>query len=247
MANFRFILTVGPLWSLDMKFVAENYLDLKQQLSATDVPVKDRGKGRKKVQTETWICKRFIFTLCDLQYIYYPMKVEFKDRPDLRLYMSNDSFGIEITEIVPESYAQADAIRNKYYPGATVDRSIFTWGAEYTSKQIHDHLSTVGKKTTGPGWTGDAVEKEWATAVNNSIKEKQEKLNKEGYDLFSKNCLTAYTSTPGPMLNINKACSLITPPKPEKDLQIFDEIFVLTDNFMAILNNAGHEIYALVK
>lgn len=230
-----------------MKFVAENYLDLKQQISTLYVPVKKRGKGRNKAQTEPWVSRRFIFTLCGLQYIHYPMTVELKDRPDLRLYMPNNSFGIEITEAVPKIYAQADAIRNKFYPNATVDRSKFTWGAEYNSKQIHDHLSTVGRKLTGPGWTGDAVEKEWAIAVNNSIKKKQEKLNKEGYDLFPKNCLAVYTSNPGPMLNITKACFLITLPKRKKDLQIFDEIFVLTGNKMAILNNVGRKIHDLVK
>ena len=91
------------------------------------------------------------------------------------------------------------------------------------------------------------VEKEWATAVSNSIKVKQEKLNKEGYVLFQKNCLIAYTSTPGPMLKINMACFLITLPKQKKDMQVFDEIFILTDNEMAILNKAGRKIYDLIK
>jgi len=230
-----------------MNFVARDHLDLKQQLFAFHVPVKNRGQEREKVQTEGWVIRQLLLTLSGFHYIHFPVAVEFKDRPDLRLYMPENSFGIEITEVVPEIYAQADAIRNRYYPDATVDRSMFTWGAKYTSKQIHDHLSTVGEKLTGPGWKGNAVEQEWAAAVNNSIKEKQKKLNIEGYNLSPTNWLTAYTSSPGPMLKINQAAFLITLPKPTKDQHVFDIIFILTDDKIVILDNAGREVRDLVK
>ena len=230
-----------------MKVVAKDHFDLKKQLCASHASVRDRGKGRNKVQTEGWVSRQLLPTLSNFPYFHFPVTVEFKDRPDLRLYMPEDSIGIEITEVVPEIYAQADAIRNRNYPNATVDRSIFTWGAKYTSKQIHDHLSTVGGKLTGPGWTRDAVEQEWADAVSNSIKVKQRKLNTEGYSLFPKNWLAAYTSVPGPSLKINQAAFLIKLPKQRKNQHVFDIIFVLTDYKIVILNNVGREVRDLVK
>ena len=112
---------------------------------ASPAPVADRGRGRKKNQTEGWVSRQLIPTLSESSIIHFPVTVEFRDRPDLLLCMPEDSAGIEITEVVPESYAQAVAIRNQDYPNAIVDRSIFTWGESYTAKQIHRHLSTVGE------------------------------------------------------------------------------------------------------
>ena len=214
---------------------------------ASPAPVADRGRGRKKNQTEGWVSRQLIPTLSESSIIHFPVTVEFRDRPDLLLCMPEDSAGIEITEVVPESYAQAVAIRNQDYPNAIVDRSIFTWGESYTAKQIHRHLSTVGDKLTGPGWTGDGVEQEWADAVNKSVREKLRKLNTKGYSVFSRNWLAIYTSSPGPILKINRAGSLINPPKSVGYNCIFDMIFVLTDKNILIINDVGREVQSLVK
>ncbi len=227
--------------------MANDYLELKQNLFASSAPVAHRGRGRRKNQTEGWVSRQLILTLSGFSFIHFPVQVEFKDRPDLRLYMPEESTGIEITEVVPECYAQAVAIRNQYYPKAIVDRSIFTWGKKYTAKQIHSHLSTVGNKLTGPGWTSDRVEQEWADAVNESIRNKLKKLNTKGYSVFPKNWLAVYTSSPGPMLKINQAGFLINFPKSRDYNCIFNIIFILTDKKILIMNDVGREVQNLVK
>jgi hypothetical protein len=216
------------------------------QLAVYQVSVAKRGEGRTTEQTEEWISKRLLPTLAEIEFIDFPIRVVREDRPDLIIEMSPRIAGIEITEVVPPMYAQAVAIRNEHYPEARVDRSIFTWGANFKTREIHNHLKAVGDKLTGPGWTGDAVEREWASAVNESIIKKTERLNNQGFRTYQNNWLAIYTSSPGPQLNMQTACPLLTAPPAEDGKHRFDTIFVLTDSKLMVLAEDGLRIHELI-
>jgi len=225
-----------------------NLTDLVTQLAGAPAVVALRGEGRTTGQTETWITHRLVPTLAQLGFIDFPLEISLADRPDLRLEMPGGTAGIEITEVVPLAYAEADAIRNKNYPGAVVDRSLFTWGVQFTPAEIHKHLSQVGQKLTGPGWAGDSVEREWARAVNAAIVTKTEKLNRPGFTICQWNWLAAYTSAPGPALEIAHATKFLELPPAVPGGHSFDCVFVLTDHKMAVLRTgASADVADLVR
>jgi hypothetical protein len=143
--------------------------------------------------------------LAKLQLLAFPLDVEDRDRPDLRISSAGREIGIELTEMIPPAFAQAHAIANQHYPNAVVDRSIFTWGRSFTTKQIHDHLA---KSTglTGPGWAGDSVEREWAAAANDAVKAKTAKLNQAGYQLYADNWASGIRERPGPGAESGTRC-----------------------------------------
>jgi len=218
-----------------MKIEAKSYSDFKHQLLNYNVSVAKRSEERTTEQTEEWISKRLLPTLAEAKFIEFPACIIREDRPDLRIEMPSGSVGTEITEAVPPAYAQAVAIRDKDYPDAIVDRSIFTWGAQFSGGEIHNHLAKNRGKLSGPGWEGDAVERELATAVNESIIKKTEKLNKQGFTIYPNNWLAIYTSSPGPQLNIQKAGSLLTAPAAKAGQHVFDAIFVLIHSKLVVL------------
>lgn len=206
-----------------------DFSDLIQQLTTGRAVVDRRGDGRTTEQTETWVMHRLVPTLAHLGFVQFPAGIFQEDRPDLRLELPSGNVGVEVTEVVPPTYAKADAIRNQHYPNAVVDRSIFTWGATFTAKEIHDHLSRVGRDLTGPGWAGDSVEREWAAAMNEAIKTKIEKLNRAGFTLCKQNWLAAYSSSPGPALKMSHAAKFLDLPLAVAGQRSFDCVFALTD------------------
>ena len=225
-----------------MDINAKNYSDLLYQLTNFSVSVAPRAEGRTKKQTENWIGKRLLPTLAKIGFIDFPVSVIHRDRPDLRIKTPKASIGIELTEIVPCVYAKAVAIRNRYYPNVTVDRSIFSWGKQFSSKAIHNHLKKAGSKPTSTVWLGDSVEQEWAEAANSCISRKTKKLNKPEFTLFRYNCLSAYTSSPGPMLKVRNSCSLLKKPGTFQGKYKFDVVFLLTSKELVVLTDTGINI-----
>jgi len=147
----------------------------------------------------------------------------------LVIQMPTGDVGMEITEAVPQTYAQANAIRNQLYPDAFIDRSIFTWGARFTPRQIHDYLKQNPQTLSedSPGWTGDAVETELARAIETAIEKKLNKLNGPEFRRFPQNWLAIYASVPGPFLDHRKIAKFVTLHDPINYRHAFDRIFVL--------------------
>lgn len=229
-----------------MQIRAASYSDLLSQLKAAAPVVAARGKGRTKDQTETWITHRLLPTIASCGLFQFPLEVTRQDRPDLRIEAVGITIGVELTEVVPPSYAQAVAIRNQHYPHATVDRSIFTWGMTFTPAQIHSHLQAAGGKLTGPGWAGNAVEQEWTAAVNDAISSKATKLNKPGFTILQRNWLAIYTSSPGPVLDIDYASRSLCFAQAMSTAIRFEKVFVLTDSKAAVLDRSGVQVHNVV-
>lgn len=219
-----------------MTIRAADSTSLISQIRANPISVSPRGQGRTKLETEPWIAQHIVPALVSAALLEYPLELEPNDRPDLILRMPSGAVGIEITEIVPPVYALALAIRNQYYVGAVVDRSLFCWGASFTPQQIHDHFSNQPQCFTGNGWVGDKVEQEWARATESAVVKKLERLNAPGFKLYPRNWLAAYASSPGPALDHEHAAGLVTLQPPATGTHCFEKVLVLSGECLVILD-----------
>ena len=218
---------------------AQNPLELKEQLEKLSVAVPPRSNGRTKRHTENWIGRRLLMALSKIGILDFPMVVLHMDSPDLRITTPKESIGLELSEAVPETYARAVAIRNRDYPNAPVDRFHFSGKKDFPSKYIHNYLGGTPTETV---WLGNSVEQDWADLVNDSISQKTNKLNKTGFELFSRNWLGLYTSSTGPLLNIRNACPLLKKPSTFSGEHKFDTVFVLTGNELVVITDSDIDI-----
>lgn len=169
-----------------------------------DIPA--RGHGRTKEHTERWILRRMLATVSKVSLLNYPVALEKTERPDLILRTKKGTIGIEVTEAVPSSYAQALSVRNKHFPGAIIDISLFKWGsAPRSGKEIRAMLKACTQDLMGPGWIGDSVEKEWAEAIAAAVGTKARKLNEPDFRRQDNNWLAIYDNVPGPGLQLELA------------------------------------------
>ena len=184
--------------------------ELLRSLRDVEDNVPRRGAGRTKQHTEAWVAKRLLASFASADKFRFPMTVEFSDKPDLIVTSDDVGIGIELTELVPDAYAQAVAIANQKFPSAIVDRSVFRWGRTWSPQEIQEHLRREGHRLSGPGWAGDSVEREWACAVHGAIEKKVERLNSPGFRTFSQNWLGTYASSPGPIFNSDVASKFLS-------------------------------------
>lgn len=188
---------------------ASSLSDLLEALERVPDTVPARGFGRLTKHTEPWVMKRLVASLASSEILKLPISVELSDRPDIVIHSGGRDIGIELMELVPPAYAQAVAIANKEFPKAIVDRSVFGWGTILTAREIRQYLKHEGHRLSGDGWTGDAVEREWAAAVRNAIDKKTERLNISGFRHYFENWLGTYTSSPGPAFNVDVGARLV--------------------------------------
>lgn len=212
--------------------------DLDRLLATWNPSVLPRGAGRTKQQTEPWVSRRFLLAALHFESLQFPFTPRPGERPDLMLELSGATIGVEITETVSPSLAQAYAIARKQYPNAVIDRSIFRWGTEFTPQEIHAHLAQANR-LTGPGWMGDSVEREWAAAASDTIAAKTASLNKPGYRAADAYWLVAYASSPGPALDIRVAAQFLSPLEKPAERRGFSAVFLLTDHSAVQLTHAG--------
>ena len=225
-----------------MTINAKKAQDLIKQLQENTKRVSPRGQGRTKQETEPWIAHRIISAMATSDLLEYPIELIFSDRPDLILKQPNIQIGIEIIELIPPAYAHAVAIRNEHYSGALVDRSLFGWGATFTSQQIHEYFQGNPNRLTGNGWEGDGVELEWAKAVKKAVEHKVEKLNSSGFNVFPSNWLALYASSPGPELDHELGASLVVFPLERAGLYSFERLLVLSGKNLIVFESSGNRI-----
>ena len=189
---------------------ASSLSDLRKALEKVPDRVPARGFGRLKEHTEPWVMKRLVASLATSEILKLPLTVELSDRPDIVIDSGGQGIGVELMELVPHAYAEAVAIANKEFPEAIVDRSVFGWGTTWSAMQIRQYLQRDGHGLSGDGWTGDAVECEWAVAVRSAVDKKTERLNSADFRRYSENWLGTYTSSPGPAFNVDVGAGLLS-------------------------------------
>lgn len=198
-----------------MRIEAATIVELLGQLEGSGRLVPPRGPNRNKGQrhTEAWTTFRLLATLASADRLDFPLACEIaEDKPDLRLYWPTLSVGIEITEMVSQNYAQAVAIANQYFDEAFIEPSLFPWGApKLEAAEIRKILDNTQSGLTGKPVFGDAPEREWATAVRDTVVAKLKKINAPGYTFFPTYWLAIYDNLPLPQLDRQVAANLVMP------------------------------------
>lgn len=157
---------------------ANSSADLLLQLKSNPPSVAVRGQGRTKEQTQARSTYSLLSALACTGYLTFPLEGRCGDRPDFELHFGETSIGVEITEVTDENFARAQVIRDREFPNALIDGSIFRWANRpIKSRRLRKFLSQVGDRLTGPGFVGDHPEYEWAQATLDTIASKTASIN----------------------------------------------------------------------
>jgi len=184
--------------------VADNSEELLSILGNIDISVPPRKEGRTTDHCETWSICRLLATLAKHERLYFPVRLAKREKPDFLLVSGDQHIGIEVTEAINPDYAKATTLPEANIEGATIDPSLFKWGAP--PRKLHELRTIVArKKLTGPGWESTSVESEYAEAIFDVITVKTEKLQATGFDRFAENWLAIYCNITLPALELEDA------------------------------------------
>ena len=186
--------------------IASSPIDLLQQIRAIDISVPLRTEGRTTEHCERWSICRFLATYAETDVLNYPLRVEHDDRPDMVLFMPDAQVGMEITEAVPANWAWADALaeQNEYDNLRFLQR--FCPGEPRRPREEVDQIARGA--SSGDGWSGDSVEREWAEAMAFFSLDKVRKYAKSDFRKYKHNWLIIYDNWPLPAVEEDRAASL---------------------------------------
>ncbi len=227
---------------MEMTITASSYIDLLKQLRCTDISVPRISQGRAKLHTERWTMYRFLATFGDRLGFSYPIAIQHRDKPDFRIELPDRDVGAEITSAMPEEYARALVLREKFHPNAPIELDHFRWdGPRRTTKEILKILKESQSRLTGMGWVGDSVEREWACAISAALRGKSMLLNSKGFKRYQWNWLLVYDNIPQAALDLEAALKhlmselkTVRDNRPTSDIG-FNTLFVETHNqFVAV-------------
>lgn len=189
-----------------INLAAHDRISLLTQLGQIDISVPPRGRERKTEHTERWSICRLLATLAWEHKLSFPCIVKKSECPDYCV-KSDRTIGIEITEAVKEDLARAHALPKPSKDGV-IDLSLFRWRDR---RKTLDELRSIVSETKliGPGWSGDAPEKEFADAIADRIEDKTVRLNQKPFSRFDEDWLLLYENLSLPALNESKAASYL--------------------------------------
>jgi hypothetical protein len=226
-----------------------SYADLLDQIGAVDITVPSIASGRTKQHTERWTMFRFLTSCAQGKAFEFPLGLTHRDKPDFWIQMPTHSVGAEITLAMPEDFARALVLREKFYPNAPIDLSEFAWGTpRRTSKELLKLIETWQSRLTGLGWVGDQVEIEWAQHIRDTIQAKMLVLNKPHFDKHDYNWLLIYDNIPQGSLHLDKALNLLMGYLAEAALAFqpgtvaFDSISIETGSSFATIEDARYVV-----
>lgn len=178
--------------------------ELIDQLKNIDISVPLRTEGRKSHHTEIWSITRLLATLSNYHKLPFPFSLNHRDKPDFLINSGCSIIGIEITESIPQKYAEFCVLAEREFPDAVFDIGHFRWDMEILTK---NEMRTIlaNPRITSSGWAGCSAEREWALFIRKSIDAKLAKLANEGFDKFNQNWLSIYDNLPIPNINLEQA------------------------------------------
>ncbi|MBW2632037.1 MAG: hypothetical protein JRC90_09835 [Deltaproteobacteria bacterium] len=90
----------------------------------------------------------------------FPLKVEYSDKPDFRIYSKSQTIGIEVTESSSPNFGHALALSEN--SDGIMDLGDFRFSESEEKKKRSEIERLLNKdKLTNPPWEGNSAEKEW--------------------------------------------------------------------------------------
>ena len=191
----------------DLKNVAD-WLHLRQTLSAIDISVPLRTKGRTKSHVEQSVICRLLSTLGEHNLLAYPLSLFHEDRPDFILKEYSRDMGIEITEAVSEQYAEFCALAEREFPNNALDSGLFRLGRK--KKKVKEMREILCKNILiSEPWFGDSPEREWAIYMENTVRGKLQKLAESSFKKLPMNVLAIYDNLHVPNVDVLQAVAIL--------------------------------------
>jgi hypothetical protein len=210
--------------------LAHTFNELHSRLPSINVKVPPRAAGRKKGHVEIYSIVRLLGTLPRAP-SDFPLRLTKRERPDFLVQCGARMIGVEHTEAVSENAAKEAFLRSKGHgPDVHFVRAGSVEEPRKSSKQL---IAEIEAGHFGPGWVGDSVEREWATAMAHFISQKVASANNTGFDLFEENWLLVYDNWTAPALEHEQALMLLRTELQAVDpWRIFSRIFTLDEKVL---------------
>lgn len=211
---------------------------LLSALAQVDIAVPPRGKGRTSHHTERWTICRLVATLTDTDLLGFPLTLTHEDKPDFVIATPTGRIGVEVSEAIPVAYAKFSEIANREHPGAVLELCHFRPNSPaLTTKQMRGLLAN--QRLTGPGWQGDAPERDWANFMRSRILAKQQSLSKTGFRVLSRNWLAMYDNLPYPIRSASDALMYLDLSEVWRAAPTFESIFIEHADEIVALHSDG--------
>jgi hypothetical protein len=208
----------------DSFLAASNADDLLKALSAIDISVPRRTKGRTTEHTERYSICHLLSTLAETDYLSYPLYLTKRERPDFMLNCNEQTIGIEVTEATSCDYSSYQALIEHKNPGHFIEPAIFRHGKKLSNDRKKELLNA--EKLISCGWAGDGAEREWSLFIKDAIEKKTTKLQENSFSKFDKNWLLIYDNCPASFLQKEMLVPYIEKLLPISDGLCFDRIFI---------------------
>ncbi len=184
--------------------------ELIKQLKSIDISVPPRTEGRKTQHTEIWSISTLCATLSNYNEISFPFSLNHRDKPDFLICSGDLKIGVEVTESIPQKYAEFCALAEREFPNTVFDIGHFRWDSDdITQNEMREILANP--QITSAGWAGDSAEREWALFVQKSVCRKLAKLAHNEFEKFDQNWLSVYDNLPIPNINLEVAIGFLRP------------------------------------
>lgn len=175
----------------------QNDAELLEKLSGIDCSVPGRTEGRKSSHRERHCLKIYLMYLLQNKLLKFPLKIKKEEGPDFLVLYHDEIIALEVTDAGTKGYQRAMTELQKSPPGTILESG--------THK-----LVKPGGKLSGPGWSGNSVEIEWASVILESIINKTESLNQPHFKIANRYELLIYdNSDVSAMLHVKDALPLL--------------------------------------
>jgi hypothetical protein len=214
----------------DAMLLAQTFDELHSRLPSINVKVPPRAEGRENDHVEIYSIVRLLGTLPRAS-IDFPLRLTKRERPDFLVQCGARMIGVEHTEAISENAAKEAFLRSKGHgPDVHFVRSGSVDEPRKSSKQL---IAEIEADRSGPGWVGDSVEREWATAMAHFISQKVASANRAGFELFEQNWLLVYDNWTAPSLEREKGLMLLRTELQAVDpWRVFSRIFILDEKVL---------------
>ena len=182
----------------------QDHAALLSALSTMNVHVPGRAEGRMTSHTEAWIFHRLLQSLAERGRLKFPLSITYDDRPDFMINEASGDSGFEITEAIPENFAEYCTLAEREFPGTPLDSAHFKRGARRISVPRLRTMLETGELTSD-GWAGNRPEIDWALDMLDVMGTKLKKLAKPGFQLGDINVLVIYDNMPQPHIELDVA------------------------------------------